>query len=247
MDKIKKRFLSLIKNSEKITVITGAGISAESGVPTFRGKNGLWKNFKPEELATPFAFQKNPKLVWEWYNWRRNLISKCKPNKAHYFIAQLECIKNKFLLITQNVDGLHSRAGNKKLIEIHGSIWKVKCTKCSYNEENWDVPVNFPPLCPKCNNLLRPAVVWFGESLNYVDLDTSISNIIESELLIIVGTSGVVQPVASFPFQGKQQNSDLKIVEINLEPTPITKIADMFIQSKSAEFLSLILKSKPVS
>ncbi len=240
MEKIKRTFLDLIKNSKKITVITGAGISAESGVPTFRGKNGLWKNYKPEELATPFAFEKNPALVWEWYNWRRELISKCKPNSAHYFIAKLEKIKNEFLLITQNVDGLHRRAGSKKLIEIHGCIWKVKCTKCKFIEENWDVPIIYPPLCPNCNSLLRPAVIWFGESLNYSDIETSLYSIENSDLLIVIGTSGVVQPVASFPFQGKQRNPKLKIVEINLDKTPITKIANIFIKTKSGEFLKEI-------
>ncbi len=233
----REKFLKLLKESEKISVITGAGISAESGVPTFRGKDGLWKNYKAEELATPYAFSRNPELVWEWYNWRRELISKCKPNPAHYFLTNLEKKKEDFLLITQNVDGLHRKAGTKKLVEIHGSIWKIKCTKCTYIEENWDVPLKFPPLCPKCNELLRPAVVWFGESLNYNDIEKSINHINSSNLLIIIGTSGVVQPVASFPLQGKQNNPHLKIVELNISETPITSYTDIFIKCKSGEFL----------
>ena len=238
---MENKFLKLIKESNKISVITGAGISAESGVPTFRGEKGLWKNYKPEELATVNAFKKNPQIVWEWYNWRRELISKCKPNAAHFFIAKLEKIKENFLLITQNVDGLHKKAKNKKLIEIHGSIWEIKCTYCDFKEENWDVPIKFPPICPRCSNILRPAVVWFGESLNFQDIEISIQHIVESDLLIVIGTSGVVQPVASFPYQGKQQNKNLKIVEINLTETPITAISDIFIKTKSAEFLSKLI------
>ena len=237
---MKNKFLNFIKEADKISVITGAGISAESGIPTFRDSNGLWRNHKPEELATLSAFNKQPEVVWEWYNWRRELISKCSPNPAHDFIANLEKNSKEFLLVTQNVDGLHQRAGSRKIIEIHGSVWKIKCISCNYNVESREVPIKYPPKCPICNNLLRPAVVWFGESLDYNNLKLSVDFINQSDLLIIIGTSGVVQPVASFPFQARQNNPTIKIIEINLYKTPITNISNLFIKEKSGEFLKKI-------
>jgi len=235
---MKDKFISLIKTSKKISVITGAGISAESGVPTFRGENGLWRSYRPEDLATPEAFTRDPKLVWEWYNWRRELISNCTPNSAHLFISYLESLIPEFLLITQNVDGLHKRGGSRNIIEIHGSIWDIKCSKCLYLSENRDLPIIYPPLCPQCQNILRPGVVWFGESLDYRKLEESVNFIAASDLLIVIGTSGIVQPVASLPFQGKQINKKLKIIEINPTSTPITNISDLFIKEPSAKFLS---------
>ena len=237
---MKNKFLNFIKEADKISVITGAGISAESGIPTFRDSNGLWRNHKPEELATLSAFNKQPEVVWDWYNWRRELISKCSPNPAHDFIANLEKNSKEFLLVTQNVDGLHQRAGSRKIIEIHGSVWKIKCISCNYNVESWEVPIKYPPKCPICNNLLRPAVVWFGESLDYNNLKLSVDFINQSDLLIIIGTSGVVQPVASFPFQARQNNPTIKIIEINPYKTPITNISNLFIKEKSGEFLKKI-------
>ncbi len=242
MEEYRKQFLNLINNSQKITVITGAGISAESGVPTFRGKDGLWKNFRAEELATPEAFNRNPEIVWEWYNWRRELISKCDPNPAHKFLVKLEKEKeDNFLLITQNVDGLHRKAGNKRIIEIHGCIWRVKCIKCSFKEYNYDIPIKILPECSECKDLLRPDVVWFGESLNYNDLQRSINACINCDVLIVIGTSGVVQPVASFPFQAKSQNKNLKLIDINPVKNPISEIADLYIPYKSAEFLGSLV------
>ena len=236
-------FKKIIKNSQRITVITGAGISAESGVPTFRGKDGLWKNFRAEELATPEAFQSNPKLVWEWYNWRRELISKCEPNPAHHFLVKLEeKFKDNFLLITQNVDGLHRKAGNKRIIEIHGCIWRVRCINCGKKEYNYDVPIKLLPYCKECGGLLRPDVVWFGESLDYNDLQRSIDACINCDLLLVIGTSGVVQPVASFPFQAKRANPKLTLIDINPVKNPISEISDLYIPYKSGEFLNNILK-----
>ena len=239
--KEKKEFTELLNFSNKITVITGAGISAESGVPTFRGKDGLWRNFRAEELATPQAFEKNPQLVWEWYNWRRELISKCKPNPAHEFLVKLEKKKgDNFLLITQNVDGLHRKAGNSRIIEIHGCIWRVKCTSCKFKDYDYSVPIKLLPECPECGSLLRPDVVWFGESLDYKDLQKSIDACLNCDLLIVIGTSGVVQPVASFPFQAKSFNKNLKLVDINPIKNPISEIADLYIPYKSGEFLKNI-------
>ena len=231
----------LVDKAEKICALTGAGISAESGIPTFRGKDGLWNKYDPAELATPTAFAKDPKLVWEWYNWRRELIAKAQPNPAHYALAKLEEIKgNNFVVITQNVDGLHRRAGNKNVLEIHGNIWKVRCTSCSFEEFDYSVPLpEIPPRCPSCGALLRPGVVWFGESLPYDALDKVEDWLRKCDLMFVIGTSGVVQPAASFAFVAK--HNDAKVIEINIQPTPITEIADIFLQGKAGEILPQIV------
>ena len=159
LEKVKKS----LKDSKKVMVISGAGISAESGVPTFRGKDGLWRNYNAMELATPEAFASDPKLVWEWYNWRRELISKCSPNPAHTTLSEIEKSKDEFLLVTQNVDGLHRIAGSKNVVEIHGNIWHMRCTKEGKVTENTQVPIDpLPPMC-ECGAMLRPHIVWFGE------------------------------------------------------------------------------------
>ncbi|MCX7999371.1 MAG: NAD-dependent protein deacylase, partial [Leptospiraceae bacterium] len=160
-----EKLLDKIRNSNKVAVITGAGVSAESGIPTFRGAGGYWRNYKAEELATPEAFAKNPKLVWEWYDMRRKVCLNAQPNPAHNVIAEMESFYPEFYLITQNVDGLHRRAGSKKLVQIHGDIFTVRCTSCTYIGENYEVPLQeIPPKCPNCNSLLRPHIVWFGET-----------------------------------------------------------------------------------
>ena len=145
-------------------VLTGAGISAESGVPTFRGQDGLWQNFRPEDLATPEAFHRDPTLVWEWYNWRRGLIGKCAPNAAHETLASMETTLPAFSLITQNVDGLHRAAGNQHVLELHGNIWRMRCTVCNQVSTDDRVPLHaILPRCKACGEILRPDVVWFGE------------------------------------------------------------------------------------
>src|SRR5690349_9479805 len=160
-----------IASARSLTVLTGAGISADSGVPTFRGADGLWRNFRAEDLATPDAFARDPRLVWEWYNWRRELIATKTPNAAHAALANLERRCSDFWLITQNVDGLHRAAGSEKLTEIHGNIWKVRCTDCGTVDNNRDVPIAILPTCRRCGSLLRPHIVWFGESLLAEDIE----------------------------------------------------------------------------
>jgi len=220
-----------------VVVLTGAGISAESGIPTFRGEGGLWKNFKPEELATPQAFAKNPKLVWEWYDWRRQLIAKAKPNKAHMLLAEMEKKMN-ITVITQNVDGLHQRAGSKKVIELHGNIWRVKCTACSAEYELYETPLpEIPPKCKYCGGLLRPAVVWFGEPLPEDVLSKAFELTKECDLFLVIGTSGLVYPAGYLPFLAKQHKA--KVVEINPERTPISEIADISIREKASVGLRL--------
>ena len=160
-----QRAAEILRGAQRIAVLTGAGISAESGVPTFRGEDGLWRQFRAEDLATPEAFARDPRTVWEWYDWRRGIISKVKPNPGHTVLARWEKKLPEFKLITQNVDGLHARAGSTGIVELHGNIWKTRCTKEETVADNLEVPLKqIPPACPACGALLRPHIVWFGES-----------------------------------------------------------------------------------
>ena len=237
---IPKDLRDRIDRETRIVVITGAGISAESGVPTFRGKDGLWRRFRAEELATPYAFKRDPKLVWEWYDWRRGIIARAEPNPGHLAIAEMEMVFPNFHLITQNVDGLHRRAGNQKVIEIHGNLWMLRCTREGTVRENYEVPLKeIPPRC-QCGALLRPHVVWFGESLNPEDLKRSLSLLERCEVLLVVGTSAVVQPVASFPWMAKEKGAFL--IEVNPEPTPLSPLVDLSLRGKAGEVLPELLQ-----
>jgi NAD-dependent deacetylase len=228
-----------LEKAEAVTVLTGAGVSADSGVPTFRGESGLWRNFRAEDLATPVAFERNPRLVWEWYNWRREKIAGCSPNPAHAALASMENLIPGFTLITQNVDGLHRSAGSRKLIEIHGNIWRVRCLDCRRITENREVPIPILPSCVGCRGRLRPDVVWFGESLDPEDIRRSLRAVQSSELLLIIGTSGVVQPAASFATIAKQ--SGAYVVEINIESTPGSHTADTVLIGRAAEVVPRLL------
>lgn len=232
-----------ILSSRSVTVLTGAGISADSGVPTFRGADGLWKNFRPEELASPEAFERDPQLVWEWYNWRRELLSTKSPNPAHDALVQLESLLPKFWLITQNVDGLHALSGTQKLSEIHGNIWKVRCTQCHRITPNREVPLPYPPKCSTCSGLLRPHIVWFGESLEPEVLEHCYAALSDCEILLIVGTSGVVYPAASFAPVAKNQGAF--VVEFNLETTPNSSIVDVSFQGRAKELVPMLLPQGP--
>lgn len=228
------------RRAKRVVVITGAGISAESGVPTFRGPNGLWRRYRAEDLATPQAFQGDARLVWEWYDWRRRLISGKEPNAGHLAIAAMEDLFEEFLLITQNVDGLHRKGGSTKLVEIHGNIWKVRCMAEGKVFPNSEVPLReVPPRCD-CGALLRPDVVWFGESLSETDLADSYAVLKECDCLLVVGTSAVVQPVASFPTIAR--NGGAFIVEVNVEPTPISEWVDESILGKSGQVLPRLVE-----
>lgn len=230
---------SRLARARSVTVLTGAGLSADSGVPTFRGTDGLWRNFRAEDLATPEAFQRDPRLVWEWYNWRRELIATAKPNAAHVAIADLERRIPRFWVITQNVDGLHRDAGSMKLSEIHGNIWKVRCTTCGLVEINRQVPIPIPPACSACGRLVRPHIVWFGEPLAPEDLATSHAALESCEVLLVVGTSGVVHPAASFARIAKKAGAFL--VEINLDDTPNTDLADAVLRGRARDLVPLLL------
>lgn len=205
----------------RITVLTGAGVSAASGVPTFRGADGLWKNFRPEALATAEAFGRDPRLVWEWYSWRRSRIAACEPNEAHHVLAAWSRRFPGFQLITQNVDGLHERAGTLNTVRLHGSIWEVSCWQgCEQAPGRWrDETLSFaelPPRCPHCGGPIRPGVVWFGETLD-PDVVTLAADAAECDVFITVGTSAVVYPAAGFVDQARRYGAFT--VEINPEAT----------------------------
>jgi NAD-dependent deacetylase len=225
MSKIHPKFKDL-----KITVITGAGFSHPSGVPTFRGKEGLWRQYNVHDLATPSAFSRNPSLVWEWYHWRINLIQKAQPNRAHLLLSELESIGSDIEILTQNVDDLQERAGSKRITHLHGEIMKTKCIECKSNgiiDENYlktSKPTSIP-ICPDCGGKIRPDVVWFGETLDHSIVQFSYQRLEQTDLLIVAGTSAVVYPVAEFPYYARRLNSDLNIVEFNIESTPISNIA----------------------
>jgi len=225
-----------LKSSKKIVILTGSGVSAESGIPTFRGKDGLWKRFRAEELATPHAFSRDPKLVWEWYNWRREIIASKEPNPAHKVLASWEKKFPEFHLITQNIDGLHQKAGSKKVIELHGNIWEVRCMKEGIISENREVPLKeIPPKCPSCGALLRPNVVWFGESLDQAVLNQAIELSTNCDIMFVVGTSAIVQPAASLPYFALREGA--LVVEINIEETLLTPHVNYFLKGKAGEIL----------
>ena len=230
-----------LSTARSVTVLTGAGISADSGVPTFRGADGLWRQYRAEDLATPDAFSRDPRLVWEWYNWRRELIATKQPNPAHEAVASMEQRFEQFWLITQNVDGLHRDAGSRQLSEIHGNIWKVRCTRCRDIVENRDVPIAMLPLCQACGGLLRPHIVWFGESLAEEDLEKSAAALQHSDVCLIVGTSGLVYPAAGFGAIAKQAGAF--IVEINLDSTPHSNLADVALQGRARDLVPLLLEA----
>jgi len=233
--------VELLKKTKRIAVLTGAGISAESGVPTFRGKDGLWKQYRAEELATPEAFSRHPEVVWEWYNWRRGLIAPVEPNPGHVTLAKWEKIFPQFALITQNIDGLHIKAGSTNILELHGNIWKMRCIKEETVTENNDFPLkDIPPRCPSCGALLRPHVVWFGESLDPAILNRAFALSSLCEVMMIVGTSAFVQPAASLPLYAAEVGA--KLVEINTDSTPLTSYADFSLKGKAGEILPLIDK-----
>jgi NAD-dependent deacetylase len=235
--------LGILKNklatAGAITILTGAGISADSGVPTFRGPEGLWRNFRAEDLATPEAFYRDPRLVWEWYNWRREILATKQPNPGHTAVVELERRNKQFWLITQNVDGLHRLAGSQRLSEIHGNIWMVRCTGCGLVEENRDVPIAILPTCRHCNRLLRPHIVWFGESLLAEDLSQCAEALRICDVLLVIGTSGVVYPAAGFASVAKDAGAF--VAEINLEPTPQSGLVDLSLQGRAKDIIPLLL------
>lgn len=218
-----------LRAAKKVVFVTGAGISQESGVPTFRGKDGLWRNYDAMKLATINAFYDNPKLVWEWYNERRKNIFAAEPNLGHNAIAELEKFV-KVIVLTQNIDGLHQRAGSTEVLELHGSIIKIKCTSCDFKDDISTEFVDILPLC-KCGNILRPDVVWFGESLPQDIWQQAIIYASRCDVMVVVGTSLVVSPANTLPIYAKQNNAIL--IEINPEKTMMSSDMDLSIRNTS--------------
>ena len=253
-----KRARELVRSAERIVVLTGAGVSAESGVPTFRGQGGLWKTHRPEELATPEAFARDPRLVWEWYAWRRGLVAGCDPNEAHRALARLALdTPGRTTIVTQNVDGLHHRAARALAeesraaaspesaypLEVHGAIHRDRCSGCSRVEEHpSDVDsttLDTLPRCAGCGALYRPDVVWFGEPLDPDVIGAAFQAAREADLCLVVGTSALVHPAASVPEVTLQSGGS--VVEVNLEPTPLTSRATSSVLGRAVELLPEIL------
>lgn len=221
--------------ARRVVALTGAGISAESGIPTFRGPGGLWKQFRPEELATPQAFARDPALVWEWYDWRRQRIALAFPNAAHRALAARPAIT----LITQNVDGLHDLAGSQGVLKVHGDIWTLRCTDCGLEVVDRTVPLpELPPRCTDCGALLRPGVVWFGESLPDEIWSRAQDAATSADVMLVIGTSAQVYPAAGLAARARVV-SNARVIEINLEPSGAE--VDAFLPGKAGEVLPALL------
>lgn len=218
---IPPELIEALRNAQHVAVLTGAGISAESGIPTFRdAQTGLWAQYRPEQLATPEAFMRDPRLVWEWYAWRRELVSRAAPNPGHFALATLQQHVPQVTVITQNVDGFHQQAGSQTVIELHGNITRTKCFDDNTIVDQWPETDEVPPPCPSCNGLLRPDVVWFGESLPVEALTTAYAATTSCDLFFSIGTSALVHPAASLPYEALQRG--IRVVEINPDATPLT-------------------------
>ena len=252
-----EEFQKLFNKAKHVVVLTGAGISAESGIPTFRGSGGLWRKYKAQELATPSAFASDPGKVWQFYSYRREVALSKKPNQAHYALAAAEEKFTKegkrLVVITQNIDELHKRSGSRNIIELHGTLFKTRCTRCGYVVDNYDCPItpalankgdpdpNTPEIklnveeLPACNNngckgLLRPHVTWFNESLDTDVLLATEAELADCDLCLIIGTSSVVYPAAAFAPSVAERG--VPVAEFNLEPTPATKNFDFYFEGK---------------
>jgi NAD-dependent deacetylase len=234
--------ISFLRKADRVAALTGAGVSQESGLRTFRdAQTGLWAQYKPTDLASPEAFARDPKLVWDWYAWRREAIKSARPNPGHYALAEIENRVPQFTLITQNVDGLHRMAGSKRIHELHGNIQRVRCSECGKYTETWGDDSESVPTCDSCGGMLRPDVVWFGEALPRSELEAAVEASRGCQVFLSVGTSGIVQPAAALPFAA--HNKGAVVIEVNLEPTPLTEKADFFLQGKSGELLPELVRA----
>jgi len=227
-----------------VTVVTGAGVSAASGIPTFRGSAGLWRNFRPEDLATPEAFDRDPRTVWEWYEWRRGAIAAARPNAAHEILAAWSRRFERFALVTQNVDGLHELAGTLGVVRFHGSIWTLECRARCGATAGWEdrsVPLpEIPPRCPDCGGLARPGVVWFGEPIPREALASAL-DAVDCDVCFVVGTSSLVAPAAGLVREARRRGAFT--IEINPEATPASSEVDLALTGRAEEVLPQINRS----
>ena len=242
------RAAQLISKATRLVVLTGAGISKESGIPTFReAQVGLWAQYDPMEMASEQGFLRNPKLVWEWYEYRFGMVRSARPNAGHFAIAQLEHRIPTVTVITQNIDGLHTVAGSTHVLEIHGSLQRYKCLSGQHNGFSLDdvaAQTEKPPRCPKCGDLLRPEVVWFGEFLPEAVMRKAYDASLRCDVMLVVGTSGVVQPAASLPYIAARTGA--LVVDVNPERDEISETADIFLQGKGGTVLpELLLAMRP--
>lgn len=210
--------------TQPLVVLTGAGVSADSGIPTFRGDGGLWRSHRAQDLATPAAFRRDPILVWQFYSWRREVLHGCEPNSAHLILAEIEAQFDQFALITQNIDGLHEAAGSEAVLELHGALNRTRCSQCGEDWSDSAIHLEGPPTCPVCTGPGRPDVVWFGEPLPADIIERAFELCSQARTMLVVGTSAVVNPAAQLPLVAKQAGAHL--VEFNLEATPVTPYAD---------------------
>jgi NAD-dependent deacetylase len=232
--------IAILARARSVVVFTGAGVSAESGVPTFRGSDGIWSKFKPEELANINAFMRNPELVWEWYKARKKVIADVQPNAGHFALAAMETMLPSLLIVTQNIDNLHQRAGSTKVCELHGNIERNFCMSCRTPFANeYVLQAGGVPRC-SCGGIIRPDVVWFGEMLPEEEWEAAERACRQADILFSIGTSSVVYPAASLPVEAKRNGAYL--IEINPEPTPLTDIADEFVKGRSGEILPHIVE-----
>ncbi len=238
---IPQALVTALRGARRVTVLTGAGVSAESDVPTFRDPQGLWATFKPEELATPEAFRRHPRRVWEWYAWRRECIHTVSPNPGHIALAEMERRLDSFTLVTQNVDGLHQRAGSQRVIELHGNITRTKCFDEDKLVESWGETGEVPPRCPRCGGMLRPDVVWFGETLPVEAIVEAESASRDCEVFLCVGTSTAVYPAAGLPFTALR--SGAVVVEVNPGETALTAQASFALRGPSGKVLPELLQA----
>ncbi|MGZ8898799.1 MAG: SIR2 family NAD-dependent protein deacylase [Limisphaerales bacterium] len=227
--------------ARSVSVLTGAGVSAESGVPTFRdSQTGFWSKFRPEDLATARGFKRDPKIVWEWYDWRRKMVLDAKPNGGHLALAEMESIFPEFQLITQNIDGLHQRAGSKRVIELHGNISKTKCFEENTPVKSWADTGDIPPKCPRCGGMLRPDVVWFEEAMPMAEFRQAV-RATECDVFMVVGTSSLVYPAAELPLEAARNGA--VVMEINTTMTEITEQVQFHVDGQSGVVLPELVQA----
>jgi NAD-dependent deacetylase len=242
MTEFSPALIRTLRTARHIAVLTGAGVSAESGIPTFRdAQTGLWAQYRPEDLATPAAFERNPRLVWDWYAWRAELARQARPNPGHYALAKMQQHVPQFTLITQNVDGFHQLAGSTGVIELHGNLTRSKCSREDVVFNQWAASDETPPHCPRCGAYLRPDVVWFGERLPPAALEEAAQAANACDVFFSIGTSSLVEPAASLARMALQHGA--AVVEVNLTVTPLTSQATFVLHGVSGEILPALIKT----